>query len=478
MFRNFIDSIYDRLGQSIASYIDPAYVAQLSKSQKYYEGAQKQPLTVKRGQMDDNLVTNFIGLAIERATSLLFGGGVKFHAAAGPESAEQQYLDAVWNVNKKEILLHRTGNDGEIFGTAYYKIVPETIEYQNVMLPRIVLLDPKLMAIETDPMDIEYVEKYVFQMKIPAENRTVMEVVRRAEEGKVIDKAGVQDTELGGTWIIERFENDGNSASWRLISRVEWLYPFPPILHWQNLPSVHSVYGVSGIADVLDIQDRHNFIDSNISKIIRYHAHPKTWGSGLPTTPLEKVSWGADELIKISSENGKLSNLEMQSDLSSSRNYKNDLKQEIFNLTRNVDINSVQDKIGALTNFGLRVLYGDALSKNSTRRLLYGDALAELNRRLLALAEFPNTDTTVEWGPDLPQDESEDAKLILDDLNAGIVSKETAAAKRGYQWKSTVDENGVITTTGEEDKIASEQAANSNAQNQALARFFTGATTP
>jgi hypothetical protein len=57
------------------------------------------------------------------------------------------------------------------------------------------------------------------------------------------------------------------------------------------------------------------------------------------------------------------------------------LKQGMMDITQTVDITSLQDKIGALTNFGLKVLYQDALAKLGVKRELYGDALLETVRR-------------------------------------------------------------------------------------------------
>jgi len=43
------------------------------------------------------------------------------------------------------------------------------------------------------------------------------------------------------------------------------------------------------------------------------------------------------------------------------------LRQIIFDVTRNMDISSMKDKVGALTNFGLRILFFDALNKLATK---------------------------------------------------------------------------------------------------------------
>jgi hypothetical protein len=479
MAENFIQrgarAFANMVGLAIAANIEPERVEALTKSRQYYEGVQKAPLKTKPGQANDNLITNWIGLAVDRGNSMLLGGGVEFLSSAGDESLEQQYLDAVWEVNKKGIFLHRTGQDGELFGTPFVKIIPDAlIDNENKPLPRLVLLDPALMRVETDPMDIDRVTQYVFEIKL-SDNHAMMEVTRRADDEAIDLGNGFTEVRQSSSWIVETYENDGRSSgAWKLINSIEWPFEFPPILHWQNLPSIHSVYGVPGIAGALDLQDKHNFVVSNMLKVLRYHAHPKTWGRGFPAgTGFEKTSWGPDELIKLTSESAMISNLEMQSDLASSRNIAQDLRQAIFDLCRVVDIASVTDKVGALTNFGLRVLYSDALSKNATRRQLYGDALQELNRRLLILAGFTEVGSTVEWGSDLPQDEKEDAQLIRDDLLAGLVSHETAAERRGYQWETVED------IEGEADKIAAERAADTDRQVQAAANLLlTGLDTP
>jgi hypothetical protein len=179
-----------------------------------------------------------------------------------------------------------------------------------------------------------------------------------------------------------------------------------------------------------------NFVASNINRILRYHAHPKTWGRGF-SGQLDKLSWGADDLIKIPTDTGQIANLEMQSDLASSTRFMEVLRQSLFDISQTVDISSMADKLGALTNFGLRVLFFDAMNKLGTKRQLYGDGLTELNRRLLVLGGKQADDPgRVVWQDVLPVNELDQANTLQVDLNSGIVSKETAATKRGYDWKT------------------------------------------
>lgn len=452
----FMNGIMDNLAMRIASFIPSERKTKDTTRKDYYLGSQKKQLKLKSGQADDNLTTNFVGLGVDRSVSMLFGGGVDF-VFPDAESPEAQYSDLVWRANKKEILLDRLGIDGEIYGTGYIKIKPDGYTTGDRTLPRLVVLDPSLMAINCNPMDLEVVEQYVFE--VDTDDGAIREITRRTEEGETLN-----DENVTGGWVVETWKAT-KLGPYKLINAVPWNYDFPPIIHGQNLPSIHSVYGLSGVDGALEIQDKYNLVTSNVLKIIRYHAHPKTWGRGLSGNT-EKVSWGADELIKIASENGMIANLEMQSDLTASRAIMQNLRQSIFDLQRVVDISSLADKAGQLTNFGLRVLYSDALSKNATKRLLYGEMLKELNRRLLVMGGFETVEPPeVKWGPDLPADETEDARLVLEDLAAGLVSKETAATQRGYTWEGD---------NGEQSKIRAEKGAGDNLLNASLANFFAG----
>jgi hypothetical protein len=92
--------------------------------------------------------------------------------------------------------------------------------------------------------------------------------------------------------------------------------------------------------------------------------------------------------------------------------------------------------LGALTNFGLRVLFYDSIAKLNTKQELYGEALQELNHRLLVVGEKSPTDGgAVVWPDTLPENETEEVQGLQFDLGAGIVSKQTAARDRGYDWE-------------------------------------------
>lgn len=471
---NIIERMTDRLArtaaefvQQVISYIPAERKQQDDVRQAYYEGKHEQPLKVKPGQYNDNLTVNFVGLAVDRANSLLFGGGVEFKYP-DENDPRQTILDETWNANSKQILLHKHATDGEVWGTSYFETVPRALTYNGKQYTRLVLLKPSIMSIETDPMDGERVMAYIMEWKDPNQDIAYRKIARRIVAPDLYDEQGNVTESMPDSWMIELWKSAGSFLSrWQLMDETPWPFEFPPILHNQNLPSIHSVYGASGVDDGIAAQKKYNLVISTMLKTLRYFGSPKVWGKGLPPNDkMEKIAWGETEIIKISSENGELKTLEMQSDLASSRAIAAELKSNIFDLARVVDTQAVSQNLGQITQFNAKLLYADALAKNEIRRALYGEAYTELNRRLLAIEGFDDiTPPETIWGEELPGDENANAALILNDLEKGIISKQTAAQERGYDWDGE---------EGEEMRIQKEKASGDGLVNKSLANFFAG----
>lgn len=392
--------------------IEQERVTTIKRKRNYSAGKHKNQLTVKPGQADDNVTLNFIGVICQRSVSALFGKGFSLDWQDNGESEQAAYIQDVFDANKEESLFHRAGMVGAETGTPCIKILPTD------GLPRLVALNPEWVFIDTKPDDFETVIRYTIQYSI----------------GEAAYKQTIEPNETGTAWIVKDWEmSNGTSNKWTLKQETAWPYPFPPVLHWQNLPSANDVYGLPDITDdVIALQDRVNFVASNISKIIRYHAHPKTWASGFGNPGV--ASWGADEMITLPTAGATIQNLEMQSDLASSERYLLDLRQAMFDITRTVDLDSISDKVGSLTNFGLRVLYQDFLQKTDTKRELYGDAISELVRRLLIIAGYEPLDVEVIWPEILPINQVETIASVEKGIALGILSKESAANLLGYDW--------------------------------------------
>lgn len=437
LFANAINNIGDWMAAKLAPYITDSLGGGYSVLSNYYKGDHRAQLKTKPGQPDDNITMNFVGLAVDRSVSRLFRGGVEF---IPPEGADKQkeYLDAVWDLNKKEIILYQVGLHGAVYGTPYIKISPDSLidPYTEELYPRLIPIDPEIIRVKVSPQDMNEVEAYIIEYSFVRDGQTVnyREITRHADNEDYTEEVGERDT-----WIVETFEQVGGGM-WQLINKVEWAYNFPPIHHWKNLPSLKSCYGDSDIDDAINVQDKSNFVTSNTGKIIKHYAHPPTIGTGFAVKDMTQLENSVGTFYAIPNTDAKVYNVEMESDLVSSRAFGLDLRQAIFDIAREVDITSIADKIGVLTNFGLRVLYGDAIDKNDTKRQLYGAAIKEINRRLLVLKGWEKEQSNpgaLQWGEALIVNVIEEMTADEKAINLGVVDIETVAKR--YQSRYGVD---------------------------------------
>ncbi len=419
----FIDTFRNTLIDRLTDFLIPpdllARRRELAGYRNYRAGKQDKQLKTKPLQIDDNIIMNFTGLVIDRSVSMLFGKGLTFDYES---DAIEEYLDNVWAANRKEILLHKMGLTGAESGTWYIKIIPDGKIYHGKTYPRLIVLDPLLMSIETMPDDMETITGYNITYMIKKDGK---EVVFR--ERTYFNESGA--------WQID----NGYMQHDRFIveEAAIWQYDFPPIIHGKNLPTIETPYGDPDVtADVIELQDRINLTSSNISKILRLHAHPILVGKGFAGQGAIDVEPGK---LLNTTETQEIYAVEMQSDLASSQQYLMTMRQSLFDVTRTVDISSISDKLGALTNFGLRVLYQDALAKNETKKRLYGDAILELNRRLLILAGMSEDEGQIEWPDPLPISEQEEIAGLTFDIQNELVSKQTISGKRGYNYEAEAE---------------------------------------
>ena len=393
----------------------------IDRARMYSMGLQKRQLKVKADNADDNVIINLIGLIVSRNVTMLFGNGIEFDMPGEGETPQSKYIDMLWDANKKEILLHNVATFGSTDGTCFVKIIPDGVVGKDGKLyPRLQNQDPKQIKIYTKHNDIEFVEKYVIQYtyKPDEKNKEVEFRETTAREGEV--------------WKITQEERITGKKEWTLLSEQIWNWSFPPIIHWQNYPNPHGVYGIRDVTDdLIDLQDKYNFTAGNISKTIRYHAHPQTVIIGASASDIKTEPGKAIFLP----DGGNAFNLEMSSDLASSYNYMTKIENSIFSMAHQVNLASFADKLGAVTNFGLHVLYQDALARLHTKQELYGDALIELNRRLSVLSGLADDGGDIIWPEVLPEDDNAEITALKQELEMGVISKQTAAQERGRDFE-------------------------------------------
>ena len=235
----------------------------------------------------------------------------------------------------------------------------------------------------------------------------------------------------GLQWQITDEIGNVDGGTWQTVSVQTWPYRFAPMLHCQNLNAPNAFWGISDIEDdVLEVINKESYTVSNILKILRFHAHPKTWVRGASAA---QIKVNPDNMIVLPGETATIQNLEMQSDLASSIAMHRELVQFIHGLSRIPEVSTGKlDNVGALSGVALEILYQPLLEKTLAKRLTYGDMLVELNRRLLAIGGFGDENyTELRWQDLLPKDKvaETNAALVLKQLG---VSGDTLIQEFGY----------------------------------------------
>lgn len=258
----------------------------------------------------------------------------------------------------------------------------------------------------------------------------------------------------GDGWMIYDYELRG--VRWSRVREDTWDYPFAPIVEFRNRIVPWEYYGQTQLTDdVIELNRAANFLATNTTRIIRYHAHPRTVAIGVKASAIEETS--VDGMFTIHTPGASIQNLEMQSDLASSMAMLQQIKSEFFATMRVTDISSAKDRIGQVTNFGVRMLYSDMLEQIEEKRDTWGQTTGELLLRLCELngvtldrVPFP------QWPDVLPSNRLEVLQAAQIEQALGVVSRETLAGELERTWeveRERLDDEGAAANAAAADAL-------------------------
>lgn len=472
-----------RIQEDAVRYELDARVKRIKHNWDYYEGRHKKHLADDGTNTDDNVIVNLYGLVVDKGVADTVApnddgvvSGPKFDVAGDEipkprivrtngqitrekpaKSPEQEWLDLFWELNNKELFLLNLSTSSAVTGHNFVKIMPDEKVNPNdeaQMLPRLVWLNPAHVTVFWDEGDKEKVLAYRIQYGKDGYAKR-QDVVR---ESVTADNGDGMVTE-SGEWIIYDFEQVQGRRTWQLINRQTWGYQWPPIVQWPNLPDPNGFYGKPDVDDAnRGLNDSVNFVNSNIQRIIKYHADPKTVATGAKATD-DLVAQAANRMIAIENDDAKVYTVEMQSDLSSSMNFAKNMRRAFFDGTRELDPATVEDRLGDLTNFGLRVLFGDKVKKAGSKRLMCGMGLTDICQRALELGEYgSNRKVAIKWPEILADDSLVESQSLDMDTKHGL-SQESYLQERGYDVELEAERRAREAAVGMVADMTKQQAA-------------------
>lgn len=403
-----------------------ARIERIAQAWQAYNGTGPRPFVrLDPAHPDDNTCVNWHQIAVDTGVSFLLGDGLEIEVdsdtdagVAVPDAtreAAQSYLDQCWDANGEDILLHDIAVNGAVSGDCFVKLkyVP------GQPWPRLINLDPATVMALWDVDDIDAVAEYRIEWQ-GVDPR----------DGKARQRRQIIRPESANAWSITDQVRVGDSGTWAELNSERWPYPWPPIVHWKNMPSPNEFYGRPDVTESLKhLQDRANYNLSNRARIDRLHAHPKTWGKGFAATELDM---GPEALIVLPAADASLQNLEMQTDLGASRELYGDIEEAYYQLAQVPPIATGKvDNVGQLSGLALQILYGPLVRKTETKRMLYGEGLELLCRRVLEYGGFAGIEVDVHWPNILPADQAADAQAGQTLVDLGV-SRATVLTRLGF----------------------------------------------
>lgn len=389
-------------------------LARYKRAWEAYRGELPDPLKVRAGKPNDNLKVNYSRLIVDLGVTFLFGKDVRFELDAAADTAAEQWLRQAWRRNRKLTFLQKLAMNGGVCGTTFVKIAPA------VPYPRLINLDPAVVSVAWDDEDIERATSWCLSWtRIDRSSGQPRPKMRRQRIERVSEAA----------WEILD-EEKRFAGRWETLRVTPWPYAWAPIAHCQNLPAANEFYGTADLEDdLIGLNKGMNFILSNLMRIIRFHAHPKTVGTGFKAAEMQVA---VDETVVLPKD-ATLENLEMASDLGSSITLYQQVKEAMHGIARVPEVAAGKvDNLGQLSGLALKVLYGPLVGKTETKQQTYGDMLVELNRRLLELGGHgAEQETTLHWPEMVPADELQQRNILLLDQQLGA-SDDTVLQKAGY----------------------------------------------
>lgn len=393
--------------------------ADIDKRWQWYCGKHPDSLRVQVGQADDNVKLNLCGRGVDRLIEFI--GRPDAFVLDGESSPET--TDAMNRLYDAQLLalLPEIGLEMLVAGHAFVKLWNE-----DSGTPQCSLLDSRIVTVYWRAGAGSRRAAVWYRLQWAETDRRGVETVCRQD----IVPQSLTD-EGGDGWVIYEYESEGSGFA--RVSEAVWDFPFAPMVEFRNRVLPWDYYGQSQLGDdVIQLNRTANFLATNTARILRFHAHPRTIAVGVKANQIEMTS--IDGMFAIPA-GAQIQNLEMHSDLASSMAMLQQIKAEFFATMRVSDISGQKDRIGQVTNFGVRMLYSDMLEQVEEKRDSWGVTTGELLLRLCEMAGITLDRVPYPQWPDvLPENRLEALQSAQIEQSLGVVSRETLAGGLARNW--------------------------------------------
>lgn len=352
------------------------------------------------------------------------------------EKTESDFLNDVWEDNKKDTLCIEIGQTKSITGEAWVKVQFEDQEdlndpfekYPNGRI-RLSVVPTQFVFPRFNDHDKDKLEHLLIMYPIRTEKETGI-LFKRTSTTTVIYKEFWTNSEI----VV--YEGD------KEVDRMDNPYGFIPFVQIKNFPVAGRTRGVGDLDDVIPLNVELNTKKSDISEVIDYHSAPITLVYGAKIGNLEK---GANKVWGGLPKDAKVENLGLQGDLTASANYIAETKTAMCEIAGIPE--TVLGGASAISNtsgVALQYINLPLIERTRIKRNCSTAGLKTVNEYILFIAmyhgliekpedismrDFVSNEVTL---PDtLPKDELMELQKIQQEMTLGIECRHGAMERTG-----------------------------------------------
>lgn len=417
----------------------------IRRAWEYLLGQSELPLSLSDEGIDDNVRINVAKALVNKGVSWLFGADRALGFGVEDDEETEEALDEIWPVMQRAVTFHHLGVNGAVTGHTFCRMLEDG---------RIIVWDPSNVTVEWDEEDIERVLEYRYTWTMAGTDDTqLLPGVRRQ-----------RFIRQEGSWLVvdEKGEGSGEEG-WTELARSTWSRPWAPIFHAQNLPMPNEFWGEPDLTtDVLDLIDAMQAVAGSTRKMVRHRGHTLPWSSGQRGEDIAEIDVSLGRWLAFPNKDVKVGQLEAASPEGVKWFYEK-LWEAFHYVTRTPPIAFGVMEMANVKEDTVELAYSPAVELTEDKRLTYGPMVSEIAARKLELAgKLPKAEEGTEaqsvqpmpnWPSVIPKGDRAEAEGLEADRRMGVVSKQTVAEKRGYDW--AVEEPRLA----EEGKVAAEAAA-------------------
>ncbi len=352
------------------------------------------------------------------------------------EKTLQEFLNDVWEDNKKDQLIVELGQTKSITGEGWIRVQYENPEdlkdpFQKYPNGRI-----KLSVVPTQFVFPRYNEHDKDKM----ESLLIMYPISRTVDSGIIFKRTFDRTILyKEVWTSDEivvYENENE------IDRMTNPYGFIPFVQIKNFPIAGRPRGSNDIDDLIPLNVEFNSKKSDVSEVIDYHSAPITLVYGAKINNLEK---GANKVWGGLPKDSRVENLNLQGDLVASSTYLNDLKTSMCEIAGVPE--TVLGGAAAISNtsgVALQYMNLPLIERTKVKRQCSREGLEQVNEMIVFIAlsegliikpeDISIKDfvaNTVEIPDTLPKDELIELQKIQQEMSLGLECRHGAMERLG-----------------------------------------------